>query len=247
MRLSVVIPVYNEASTIAEVIDRVAAVAIEKEIIVVDDGSTDRTAELVRAKADRIQHIHEARVNFGKGAALRVGLTYVTGDVVIIQDADLELDPAEYERLLAPIVRGEARVVYGSRFLEARVTPPGGRPVRTATRVANWAITAFTNLLFGSHLTDMGTAYKVVRTDVMRALRLRASRFDIDAEITAKLLRLGERIVEVPIAYRPRTRGEGKKIRYLTDGLRHGLALLRWRVAPTSSIAAITPDGARPR
>lgn len=227
MKLSVIIPVFNEASTIAEVIDRVAAVPIEKEIIVVDDGSTDRTSELLRSRAAKIHHIHESRVNFGKGAAVRIGLTYVTGDVVIIQDADLELEPMEYEQLLDPLRRGDAGVVYGSRFRKRN-------RIRLRTRLANRALTMLTNLLYGTRLTDMATAYKVFRTDLVRPLRLSSSRFDIDAEITAKLLRLGTAIHEVPITYRPRTVDEGKKIRW-TDGVAAVVTLLRWRVMPVRS------------
>lgn len=221
MRLSVVIPVYNEESTVGEVIDRVSAVGIEKEIIIVDDGSTDRTPEVIRARVAKLRHIHESRANFGKGAAVRVGLTYAQGDVILLQDADLELDPAEYTDLIAPIERGETNVVYGSRFRRPNAIPP-------RTRLANRFLVWLTNLLYGAHLSDMETAYKVFRAPVVRRLRLTALRFDIEPEITAKLLRLGERIVEVPIAYRPRTRDEGKKIDW-RDGIAAILTLVRLR------------------
>ncbi len=228
MKLSVVIPVYNEATTVGEVIDRVADVPIDTEIIVVDDGSTDRSLELVRAREQKVRFIHEGRVNQGKGTAVRIGLTYATGDVAIVQDADLELDPGEYEQLLAPILRGETDVVFGSRFLRRS---PG---IRLKTRLQNRAIVMLANLLYGSRLTDVTTAYRLFRTDVIRGIRLESARFEIESEITAKLLRLGIRIVEVPVSYRPRTSAEGKKIRW-TDGVSAVLALVRWRLAPVSS------------
>lgn len=241
--LSVVIPVYNEATTVGEVIDRVAAVPVEKEIIVVDDGSTDRSLELVRARGAKVRHIHEGRVNQGKGTAVRIGLTYATGDVAIVQDADLELDPAEYDRLLAPILRGETSVVFGSRFLRR------SRGIRLKTRLQNRALVMLTNLLFGSRLSDVTTAYRVFRTEVIRGIRLESARFEIESEITAKLLRLGVGIVEVPVSYRPRTAAEGKKIRW-TDGIGAAMALLRWRFAPIStfsrgpvSTSAVERDG----
>ncbi len=225
--LSVVIAAYNEAQTIGEVIDRVADVPFEKEIIVIDDGSTDRTVELVRARGQKVRHVHEDRVNLGKGTAVRIGLTYAAGDVVILQDADLELDPREYERLLAPILRGETGVVFGSRFL-------GPNRIRLGTRLRNRALVALTNLLYGSRLTDVATAYRVFRADVIRGIRLESARFEIESEITAKLLRLGIPIVEVAVTYRPRTAAEGKKIRW-TDGVAAALALVRWRLAPLGS------------
>lgn len=230
MKISVIIPVYNEESTIAEVLDRVRAVEVEKEIIVVDDGSTDQTAALLRAKRGDVKHVHESRVNLGKGLAVRIGLTYAEGDVIVIQDADLELDPAEYTHLLGPILRGETNVVYGSRFRR----PQGERPPRSRVW-ANRALTSFTNLLYGTHLTDMATAYKVMRTDVIRRVILESRGFEFEPEVTAKLARLGERIVEIPVSYRPRTPAEGKKITW-RDGLRYVACLVRYRVAARSSI-----------
>lgn len=232
MKISVIIPVYNEESTIAEILERVQAVDLDKEIIVVDDGSTDRTLELLEAKRSGIKHVHESRVNLGKGLAVRIGLTYADGDVVIIQDADLELDPAEYVQLVAPIARGETNVVYGSRFRR----PRGERPPRGRVW-ANHALTRLTNLLYRTELTDMATAYKLVRTDVLRRLRLESRGFEFEPEITAKLARLGERIVEIPISYRPRSPAEGKKITW-RDGLRYIWCLIRYRLAAHRSLLA---------
>ena len=218
MRLSVIIPVYNEEQTIQEVLERVAAVdlgAIEKEIVIANDGSTDGTRRAIDERqlpSTLPVHVYHSPINLGKGAAVRLGLAFATGDVLLIQDADLELDPNEYSRLLKPILDGQADVVYGSRFLV-----PTGR-VRAKTRAANRFLTILTNVLFGGRLTDMETAYKVMRRTVLQGLRLRAVGFDIEPELTARLLRAGRRIVEVPISYNPRTENEGKKMRWV-DGV----------------------------
>ncbi|HUU26455.1 MAG TPA: glycosyltransferase family 2 protein [archaeon] len=212
MKISVIIPVYNEKSTIEEIIDLVNKVDIEKEIIVVDDGSTDGTVEAIKKKEHEVTKVHHSPVNFGKGAAIRVGLTYVTGDVVIIQDADAELDPQEYHLLLSKIKEG-ADVVYGSRFLKSNPNIP------PLSRLANKFLTLLTNILFGCRLTDMETAYKMFRADVARRLRLRCIGFEVEPEITTQFLKLGCKIAEVPISYNPRTTQEGKKIGW-RDGLR---------------------------
>jgi glycosyltransferase involved in cell wall biosynthesis len=229
MRLSVIIPVYNEEQTIQEVLERVAAVdlgGIAMEIVIANDGSTDGTRRAIddrRLPPDLPVHVYHSPINLGKGAAVRMGLALATGDVLLIQDADLELDPAEYTRLLEPIVAGRADVVYGSRFLS-----PANR-VPAKTRTANRLLTTLTNVLFGGRLTDMETAYKVMRKEALEGLRLRCVGFDIEPELTARLLRAGRRIVEVPISYNPRTEDEGKKMRWI-DGVDAIYALLKCRL-----------------
>jgi glycosyltransferase involved in cell wall biosynthesis len=221
--LSVIIPVYNEKTTISEVIEKVSAVElpIEKEIIVVDDGSTDGTVEVIRSNSVKLTRTYLTPVNIGKGAAVRIGLTLVKGDIILIQDADLELNPNEYKQLLQPIFDGETAVVYGSRFL-------GENRVATVRRIANYFLTMTTNLLFRTKLTDMETAYKVFTAEVAEKLSLEANRFEIEPEITAQIARRGLTILEVPISYCPRTRFEGKKINW-KDGVKALLTLLRYR------------------
>jgi glycosyltransferase involved in cell wall biosynthesis len=228
MKLSVIIPVYNEESTIAEVIDRVNAVSVpgfEKEIIVADDGSYDDSAAIIndyQKKYPNIIKVHTSLINLGKGAAIRFGLEFATGDVILIQDADLELKPEEYPQLVGPILRGETDVVYGSRFRQQ------ANDIPFKTRLANWFLTRLTNLLYGSNLTDMATAYKVFRSHVVKGLKLRSARFEFEPEVTARLLLSGHKIVEVPISYIPRSIGEGKKIGWI-DGIEYIYTLLKYR------------------
>ena len=228
MRVSVIIPVYNEEQTIQEVLERVAAVDladIEKEIVIANDGSTDSTGRVIderRLPPDLPVHVYHSPINLGKGAAVRLGLAFATGDVLLIQDADLELDPNEYSLLLQPLLDGRADVVYGSRFL----TPTSRVPVKA--RAANRFLTILTNVLFGGRLTDMETAYKVMRRSALEGVRLRCVGFDIEPELTARMLRAGRRIVEVPISYNPRTLNEGKKMRWV-DGVDAVYALFKCR------------------
>ena len=225
MKLSVIIPVYNEESTIAEVIRRVENVVIEgvdKEIIVADDGSTDQTSSIIAntQRNESIIKVHTSLINLGKGAAVRFGLEYATGDVIIIQDADLELNPEEYVKLLEPILNGTSDVVYGSRFMKRN------RNIPTITRFANRFLTLLGNMMFSGGLTDMETAYKVFKSSVAKQISLRSVGFEFDAEITAKILLAGNKIREVPITYNPRSKIEGKKLSW-KDGVKTIYILLK--------------------
>jgi glycosyltransferase involved in cell wall biosynthesis len=222
--LSVIIPVYNEKSTISEVIEKVSNVKlpIEKEIIVVDDGSTDGTVEAIELSKAKLARTYLTPVNVGKGAAVRIGLTMANGDLILIQDADLELDPNEFSNLLDPILKGKASVVYGSRFLRRNTVP-------TSRLIANRFLTTTTNLLYRTKLTDMETAYKVFTREAADRLHLEANRFEIEPELTAQFAKLGYDIVEVPITYRPRTHLEGKKIKW-KDGVKALWTLAKHRL-----------------
>ncbi|MBI1746211.1 MAG: glycosyltransferase family 2 protein [Acidobacteria bacterium] len=208
MKLSVVIPVFNEKHTILEIIEKVRAVKIPKEIILVDDYSTDGTREILKGldgAADIRVFFHDK--NCGKGAALREGFRHVAGDVVVVQDADLEYDPEDYHKLLEPILRGRADVVFGSRFM--------GGPHRVLFfwhYVANQILTLLSNMVTDLNLTDMETCYKVFRADIIRKLTIEQNRFGFEPEVTAKVARMRCRIYEVPISYWGRDYEEGKKI-----------------------------------
>ena len=215
MKTSILIPAFNEEATICEIVRRVQASPIEKEIIIVDDGSTDRTPSLLASlQAKNIVVVRHPR-NLGKGAAVRTGLEHVRGDIVLIQDADLEYDPSDYPKLIAPILRGEADVVYGSRIRGQ--TRRGYLCYYLGGRMLSW----LANRLYGTQLTDVPTGYKVFRTQLLKSIDLRTDGFGFCAEITAKLARRGHKIVEVGISYRPRSFREGKKITW-----RSGLAFI---------------------
>lgn len=207
MKLSVIIPVYNEEATLPEILRQVRAVNLADEIIIVDDGSTDRTRDLLQAEEAQPGTIviYQA-VNQGKGAAVRTGIDRATGDILLIQDADLEYDPRDYAALLRPIVEGRVKVVYGSRFLGPR------KAMLFWHMLGNKALTLVTNILYNTILSDMETCYKVFRADVIKGIPLRSKRFELEPEITAKVLKRGHRIFEVPISYYGREYSEGKKI-----------------------------------
>ncbi len=223
MRLSVIIPVYNERATIDELLRRVAAVEIDKETIIVDDGSTDGTRDAVARLRGVGPTVVLHNANLGKGAAVRSGLRYATGDCVLVQDADLEYDPDDYHRLVDAMKERGADAIYGSRFA-------GGTPKMTLRhRVGNRLLTGTTNVLYGSALTDMETCYKLIRRQVLAGIELASNRFDIEPEITARLLRKGIVIHEVPIRYAGRSSAEGKKISW-TDFVSAIWTLVRLRL-----------------
>ena len=223
--ISIVVPVYNEARTVASVIERLIAIDLPapREILVVNDGSTDGTREVLNQITQRPElRIIHAEKNGGKGSAIRIGFAKASGTIVAIQDADLELDPAQLAALVRPILAGQADVVYGSRFLAGRPNAP------FVTVAANRVLTTATNLLFGGSLTDMETCYKVMRLEVAHSLGLTAERFDIEPQITARLLRGGHRIHEVAVRFDARSRAQGKKIGW-RDGVRAIQVLLKYR------------------
>jgi glycosyltransferase involved in cell wall biosynthesis len=226
MRVSFLIPVYNEESTIFEVLQRVEQLDLDKQVVVVDDGSTDGTAAVLeRWREAHPETIVVTQPHRGKGAALRAATDRVDGDVAIIQDADLEYDPADVPALIEPIVRGAADVVFGTRLR-------GGRPQRAHLfwhLVGNRALSLFTNVLFNTTLSDIETGYKAFRVEVLRSLDLRRDDFGVEAEIAAKVARRRLRIFELPVSYYGRTYAEGKKIRW-TDGVKAVGVLLRERV-----------------
>ncbi len=228
VRVSIIIPIYNEIQHVQEMLKRVISAPLpegcKKEIIVIDDGSTDGTTQLLEDLHRKgLIRFHESILNFGKGTALRMGLRLATGQIVLVQDGDLEYDPNDYPRMLEPILAGKASVVYGSRFL--------GKldGMRLPNLLANKTLTFLANLLYGAHITDEATAYKVFRRDVMDRLQLQCKRFEFCPEVTAKVRKMGIPIHEVPISYHGRTIAEGKKIRW-KDGIEAVYTLLRFRM-----------------
>ena len=223
--ISIVVPVYNEVRTVASVIARLIAIDLPapREILVINDGSTDGTREVLDQITERPElRIIHAEKNGGKGSAIRIGFANASGTIVAIQDADLELDPAQLAALVKPILDGRTRVVYGSRFLAGCPAAPW------VSIAANQVLTGVTNVLFGGRLTDMETCYKVMAADIAKSLNLESNRFDIEPEITAKLLRSGHSILELPVRFEPRSRAQGKKIGW-RDGVRAIQVLLKYR------------------
>ncbi len=228
MKLSVLIPVYNEAATIEAVVDRVRAVPLPVEVIAVDDASDDGSQEVLDRlhRARKLDHLQRHPKNRGKGAAIRSGIARATGDVIVIQDADLEYDPAELPALMKPILEGKADAVFGSRFQ--------GGPHRVLYfwhAVGNRFLTLLSNMFTNVNLTDMETCYKLVRADLLKRLPLTADRFGFEVELTARLAQAGARIWELPISYSGRTYAEGKKITW-RDGLAAVVHVLRYNLFP---------------
>jgi dolichol-phosphate mannosyltransferase len=218
MKLSVLMPVYNEEQGVATIIQRVAAVSVEKEIIVVDDCSRDKTLSILQSLNIPDLRIFHHEVNKGKGAAIRTALAHATGDAVIIQDADLEYDPQDYLKLLPPLMEGKAKVVYGARPLAKQ---------KLLMNAGNRFLTVVTNILYGTQLTDMETCYKLMAAEVAEGLTIECNRFDLEPEITAKIARRGYKIVEVPISYYPRQ--ADKKLSPWKDGWPALRALIKYR------------------
>lgn len=231
MKVSIIIPVYNEKRTIRRLLDKVLSVKLAKEVIIVDDGSNDGSREILKEELKNPKNVKMffRPKNRGKGAAVRTGLKEASGDVIIIQDADLEYNPEDYHKLLKPIKEGKAEVVYGSRFLGRSLRIFGKNPTPMPLHwVGNKFLTWLTNLLFRNGITDMETCYKVFTKKVAKSLKLKSNRFDFEPEITAKILKKGYKILEIPIYQRPRSYKAGKKITW-RDGIIALYTLLKYR------------------
>lgn len=225
IKLSVIIPVFNEVETVKEIIDQVKAVKIEnleKELIVIDDCSSDGTRKVLKGINGIKLLSHKS--NMGKGVAIRTGLNHADGDIIIIQDADLEYDPTDYPQLIKPILSGSTKVVFGSRFIK-----PGFKPRNRVVYLGNKFLSLLTMLLYFRKVTDMETCYKVFTRDVLLNINLKAKGFEFEPEITAKIIKKGYNILEVPIKYRGRSTKEGKKLKPIQDGIKAVYYLLKYR------------------
>lgn len=227
MKLSIIIPTYNEEKTITEIMKRVLAAplgdGVQREVVVVDDGSVDSTSELMKAFEGSLEVSYYRKENGGKGSAVRYGIEKCTGDIVIVQDADLEYDPNDFQKLIEPIIKGETRVVYGSRELSH------SQHSSYLFYLGGQLVTVATNILFGTKLTDEPTCYKVFDAELLKSVKLESTGFEFCPEVTAKVLRKGEHIKEIPISYVPRDREHGKKIK-AWDGVVAIWTLLKYRV-----------------
>lgn len=224
MLVSVIIPAYNEEHTIRQVLEAVHALPFEKQIIVVNDGSTDNTQTILDTYSNENETtVVHCKQNSGKGFAIRSGIPYVKGKVVVIQDADMELNPKDIIELVEPLRKENAKVVYGSRFLNGR----GNASIHNY--IANCILAVYTNVLYGCKITDESTGYKAFSTDVISKLNLKCEGFEFCPEVTAKILRAGYHIHEVPVSYFPRTKKEGKKLRFFSDGFFAAWTLMKYR------------------
>ncbi len=228
MKISIIVPVYNEEKTISRILDKLGSVnlGIKKEIIIINDGSKDKSAEIIRKyirdKDSKREYKFLTKVNGGKGSAIKKGISLCKGDIITIQDADLEYNPEDYKKLIKPILNKEALVVYGSRFLKPH------KPMYRIYFLGNKLLTLLTKVLYGSKITDMETCYKVFRADVIKNLKIKSNQFDMEPEITARILKQRIRIKEVPISYNPRSVEEGKKINW-RDGIQAIWTLIYWK------------------
>lgn len=229
MKLSIIIPVFNEQATIEEIIEKVKNSKINglvKEIVVVDDGSSDNTRKVLAGIKDKNLDVILHESNKGKGAAIKTGLSHATGDLFIIQDADLEYNPDDYECLISPIIEGKSEVVYGSRFIKYPLKLTGRKKTPMISHYfGNKLLTFLTNLLYGSSVSDMETGYKVFTRKVYESISLSSNRFDFEPEVTAQILKRGFKIEEVPITFKPRSYNQGKKISW-RDGIKAIYVLL---------------------
>lgn len=220
--LSVIVPAYNESGTIRQIIEKIQSVEIDKEIVAVDNGSTDETGRILRnLRMNNLKVIHHT-TNRGKGSAVLTGIAHASGDYLLIQDADLEYDPRDYPRLIEPLLNNKADMVLGARFL-------AGHQGLFVHRLGNRFLTSLMNFLFGARLNDFATCYKAARRDIFNALNLRTTGFDIDVEIVCKALKNKLRLIEVPVSYYPRNYRQGKKIRW-RDGVWAIFSILKYRV-----------------